>query len=258
MTDEILELNTMGEETNDEEYEDYIPEFPSLTESFSIDYDSENFLEDIDNPIETKKLSEGNSETDAFSEEKSDVLDHLKIEDLESAYNDAKENGNMDLANDYNQLLEIYSLRVDLDLDTKNEDSDIVQAGGIYKDLKGKCKDYHLHHIPAKSIQDTNMRDLPCIALTKFDHYKTDSYGYKFNKTTKSFLPDSIDRMTYKDDAKEMLEQGQYLALVRDELYNLKDQFGNKYNGGIDQYLDALNETILEKIHKDEEIQSQK
>ena len=168
--------------------------------------------------------------------------DYDKIEKL---YRKAFKSGESELAEKYKNLLELCLIRSDLELSCG--DTNIHQAGGLYKDLVGKYKGYEIHHIPAKSIQAENARYLPAIALTKRDHEVTDSYRYKSNKKRYSFLPDVLDVDIYKQDAKKMIDNNKYLTVVRYELYNIKDNFGNKYDGGISQYLDTLYSIILEK-----------
>ena len=41
-----------------------------------------------------------------------------------------------------------------------------------------------------------------------------------------------------------MIKEGRFVEIVRDEIYNLIDQFGHKYDGGIKQYLEALRQYI--------------
>lgn len=192
-------------------------------------------------PDEPENVSSDFVDLDELTDKNQNDIDS---EGLEKLYQDAIESNDAKNAEKYDALLEISSLRDDLEL-TKG-DSDYVQAGGLYKDLIGKYNGYEIHHIPAKSVQDANARYLPAIALTAQDHSCTDSYRYKSNKTYDSFLPDSKEGHTYKDDAKDMISQGRYLDLVRDELYNIKDNFGDRYDGGIEEYLNCLYQQISE------------
>lgn len=167
------------------------------------------------------------------------------IDDFEDLQQDAIKESDKENTEKCNALLEIVSIRDDLDL--TSGDPEYVQAGGIYKDLTGKYDGYEIHHIPAKSVQEENLRHLPAIALTKEDHSYTDSYKFKSNKVYNSFLPDVNDGCTYKDDAKALINNGEYLTIVRNELYNLKDNFGHRYDDGIKEYLDCLYQQISEK-----------
>lgn len=218
------------------------------------EYDENETIEELNeqrNPEESI-LNELPNESEYVS---SDIVDldelsdtnHINkdTEELKKLYQEAVESNDTESAEKYNALLEVCFLRDDLEL-TKG-DSDYVQAGGLYKDLIGKYKGYEIHHIPARSVQDENARYLPAIALTAQDHSCTDSYRYKSNRTYNSFLPDSLNGHTYKEDAKELINNGQYLTLVRDELYNIRDNFGNRYDGGIKEYLDCLYQQISEK-----------
>ena len=208
-------------------------------------------LEEV-NEIRLSELSDDHKESSTSTlikdfDDLDDIYENSKLtkSQLEDLYQDAINENNTENAEKYNALIEIFSIRDDLDL--SSGDAEYVQAGGLYKDLIGKYEGYEIHHIPAKSVQEENFRYLPSIALTKEDHSHTDSYRFKSNKTYDSFLPDVNDGCTYKEDAKALIDNGEYLTLVRNELYNLKDNFGHRYDDGIKEYLDCLYQQISKK-----------
>lgn len=101
-----------------------------------------------------------------------------------------------------------------------------------------------MHHIPAKAVVRGwgTMRSLPALALLAEDHAKTDSYRYKSLKKYKSFLPDVLQKQNYLARARERISTEQFFKLVMIELWNIRDQCGDRYDGAIQQYLNALEE----------------
>lgn len=129
-------------------------------------------------------------------------------------------------------------------------DSSVKQLGGIHKKVrKEDGPGYESHHIPSAAVLkqfgiDTD--EWPTIALTNEDHAKTDSYRGKQRKRYKPFLPGGIvGGATYKEEAIELLDRGGGLSeLVRDEIYNIREQCGDKYDGAIAQYIDQIVEYV--------------
>lgn len=125
----------------------------------------------------------------------------------------------------------------------------VKQLGGIHKKVrKEDGPGYESHHIPSAAALkqfgiDTD--EWPTIALTNEDHAKTDSYRGKQSKKYKPFLPGEADGGTYKEEAIELLDRGGgFSELVRDEIYNIREQCGDKYDGAIAQYLDEVTEYV--------------
>lgn len=128
-------------------------------------------------------------------------------------------------------------------------DASVKQLGGIHKKVrKEDGPGYESHHIPSAAVLkqfgiDTD--EWPTIALTNEDHAKTDSYRGKQRKKYQPFLPDTAGGATYKEEATELLDRGGGFAeLVRDEIYNIREQCGDKYDGGIAKYLDEVMEYV--------------
>lgn len=128
-------------------------------------------------------------------------------------------------------------------------DSSVKQLAGIHKEVqKNDGAGYESHHIPsAAALKEFGIdtRNWPTIALTKDDHAKTDSYRYKQQRITEPFFPDLPKNGTYKEEAIKLLDKpGGLFELVRDEIYNIRQQCGEKYDGAISQYFDQIMEYV--------------
>lgn len=146
----------------------------------------------------------------------------------------------------YRALHELLTLKDDLEL--TDGDSEVPQLGGLHKSVRSQLSGFESHHIPAQSVQAEKADELPSIAITAEDHHLTDSYRGKSHRKYSSFLPDdNNDTPSYKQEAQSMIENGDYMDLVRDELYNIREHFGHKYDGAIKQYLNAMAKMIAEK-----------
>ena len=225
-------------------------------QSFSLDDNNEETSENLDvesnvessDDVSDSEIIEPSDEwiPDDFSFENGNgELTEIKMDAdfLEEKYAEAIESGNQDMADRYRALHDIVSISKDLEL--TDGDPKTTQLGGLHKDVQGQIDGFESHHIPAQSVQDVNPRDLPTIALSKEDHAQTDSYRWKSNREYEPFLPDGLDdHPTYKQEAEEMIDSGKYTDLVRDELYNIRDATGHKYDGAIKQYLNELSNMI--------------
>lgn len=165
-------------------------------------------------------------------------------------------------------LFELASLKDMLDL--TDGDPAVVQAGGAYCDVKENVDSsiYEVHHIPPRSVFTDHPRYLPCIAMLKADHEQTSSYAgrmgkkylpyfkkvlleqceekkIKVKKSTIPYLKDERPLETHKQVIKNVLAESQFAEAVRNELFEIREAFGEKYDGAIAQYLDALQEYII-------------
>ncbi len=192
-------------------------------------------------------------ETD-FSQCFQDVSDNALLKERENykeKYMAAKDAADTEAMEKYSTLYELNVLQETLEL--TNGEEGYHQIGGLHKDVRKTItsqgiKGYESHHIPAQSIQAENARELPTIALTKEDHSLTDTYRGKSNRTIIAFNPEDQDSFApYKEEAKALIDDGKYVDLVRDELYNIKDTCGNRYDEGIRQYLEQTKKMIEEK-----------
>lgn len=124
-------------------------------------------------------------------------------------------------------------------------DSETKQLAGVHKQVRQKDgPGFESHHIPSAAALKQFGIDTdgwPTIALTKEDHAKTDSYRGKQSKKGQSIFPDAPQSGTYKEESVEMIARGGgFFELVRDEILNIREQCGDKYDGAIAQYLDEI------------------
>jgi len=144
---------------------------------------------------------------------------------------------------------QITEIRTSLEL--QSGETHVHQLGGSYGAIRRWLRHNHIdgyeaHHIPSKAVVRGwgTVYSLPAIALLEEDHAKTDSYRYKSLKKYQSFLPDVSEKLNYLEDAKERLSAGQLFELIKIELWNIRDQCGDRYDGAISQYLDALEDYL--------------
>lgn len=132
------------------------------------------------------------------------------------------------------------------EMEFSDGDSLIIQCGGAYKEVIKTTtgKQYEAHHIPAKSVFSDNMRELPTIALTKEDHAKTSSFRWRMGHTYKPSIPSNIEVKPHKENVQEKIDQGLLAEAIRDEIYEIRDVFGDKYDGAIKQYIASMIEYI--------------
>lgn len=125
----------------------------------------------------------------------------------------------------------------------------VKQLAGIHKEVqKNDGPGFESHHIPsAAALKEfgIDIKNWPTIALTKEDHAKTDSYRYKQQRSTEPFFRDAPKNGTYKEESVKLLDRpGGLFELVRNEIYNIREQCGDKYDGAISQYLDQIVEYV--------------
>ena len=156
-------------------------------------------------------------------------------------WNEAVSSGDVNCMNKYRTLYELNSFFEELDLTDGAEN--IIQEGGLYKDLKTHLG-YERHHIPSCAIQEKNKNYLPAIAMTKEDHALTDSYRWKQNKKTTSLWGEEFKE--YKIEASNKVSDNEYIELVKAEIFNVVESTGHKYDGGIKAYFQSLY-TMIEK-----------
>ena len=162
-------------------------------------------------------------------------------------------------SNEYMQLVEQYSNETD---DAKREqiralgelnaleytlglgdgDPNTHQMGGLYGDIRGKLRGYHAHHIPPKSVSDIHEDCLPAIFLTAEDHALTASYGGRMRsrpvQSPFEFNAPS-DTRTYGERLIAQINEGNYADAFRNEVYEIRHLFGERYDGAIRQAIEA-------------------
>lgn len=149
-----------------------------------------------------------------------------------------------------NMLFELSVLRNDLELTEGNPA--LPQLGGSYGEVRKQLRGlgiigYAAHHIPSAASQGASYNEnreyyesLPTIAVSSADHRETNSFGGRQGSRYQSFLPDVPVSDSYRNDITAEIENGNFIGIVRNELYNIRDYFGHDYDGGISRYLDAL------------------
>lgn len=160
---------------------------------------------------------------------------------IEKAYSSAIESGDADLIRRVSAMYEIESFRNTIDLG--RGDPGYAQLGGYHKDVKVQCpKGYESHHIPARSVQAEKADRLPALAITKEDHKLTSSYSGKQRHRFHSVFPDDKSTLTYKEEVSKTIAEGGsgYVRAVINELYDLKNCVGDRYDGAIAAFLDAI------------------
>lgn len=138
-------------------------------------------------------------------------------------------------------MFEIEDLRANLELTAG--DTDVPQLGGYHRDVKEQDgAGYESHHIPAQSVQSTHANWLPTISITEADHALTPSYRGKSKYAHESFVPKSWEKTTYRQSMSKKISQGSsgYIHAVKCEILELRERFGNKYDGAISAFLDAV------------------
>lgn len=128
-------------------------------------------------------------------------------------------------------------------LDLGKGDENYPQIGGIYGEMDS-ISGFERHHIPSNAVQDESKAKLPAILISSEDHKKTDSYAGKQNSKHASLLPDTPDFPAYKTVVANEISNGNYVGVVKAEIYNIIDKCGHRYDGAISSYLDALTDYI--------------
>lgn len=140
-------------------------------------------------------------------------------------------------------LFELAAFRDSLELG--DGDPNFPQVGGIYGEV-ATVQGFERHHIPSVAVQDDSRNNLPVVLISKEDHALTDSYRWKQKSVYKPFLPSAIESKSHREEAASAIDQGNYFEVVRNEIYNIIDRCGHRYDGAIKQYFAAL-EAYLRK-----------
>lgn len=140
-------------------------------------------------------------------------------------------------------LFELATFRDTLELG--DGDPNFPQVGGLYGEV-ATVSGFERHHIPSNAVQDDHINHLPVILISKEDHALTDSYRGKQRHVLESFLPSTNEKKIYREEVASDIDQGNYFEVVRNEIYNIIDRCGHRYDGAIKQYFAAL-EAYLKK-----------
>ena len=154
------------------------------------------------------------------------------------AYRAAVKSGNEDLIARTAAMYEVETIRESLEL-TAGEPG-VPQLGGYHGDVRTQdAPGFESHHIPSKAVQAVPADQLPALSISHDDHTKTSSYSGKQNRLMKYGYSENV---TYKQAMAERIGIGGsgYIEAMRNELYDLRVAVGNRYDGGISGYLDAV------------------
>ena len=115
------------------------------------------------------------------------------------------------------------------------------ECGGRYGSLKsdkdGKLyESEEVHHTPAKNSSHLSERDGPAIRMEKSDHRQTASCGR------------SKEAQAYRDKQRELIDNGKFIEAVQMDIDDIRSKFGDKYDKGIEEMLEYVNE--LYKVGK--------
>ena len=111
------------------------------------------------------------------------------------------------------------------------------ECGGSYRSLKrerhknGKMYDTEeIHHMPAKKSSSLSMGDGPAVRMDKADHSSTASWG----RAKKA--------QVYRSKQENLIKEGKFREAVQMDVDDLKSRFGNKYDKGIGEMWEYVNE----------------
>ena len=105
--------------------------------------------------------------------------------------------------------------------------------GGPYS--KVPANGGQVHHIPAKNVSPYTESEGPSIRLETIDHLKTKSWG------------SSKEAKAYRNEQKELIEQGQFEKAMQMDINDIREQFGNKYDKAIEQMLSYYEQLKIKK-----------
>lgn len=131
-------------------------------------------------------------------------------------------------------------------IDLTEGDPAYAQLGGRYGDIKGELEGYEAHHIPPQSVDQSDEvvtpDDLPAICITKADHTQTSSYAGRMRRKelpSPYSVGDTPSPLTYKQRLIAQINDGYYTDTFRNEVYEIKQKFGDRYDGAIRQAIQA-------------------
>ena len=117
---------------------------------------------------------------------------------------------------------------------SNNEKADIevskAAKGGAYKDVPANGGE--VHHMPADSVSPLPKGKGPGARMETADHQQTASWG------------SSKEAKAYRQQQKELIEQGKFEEAQQMDIDDVRSKFGNKYDEGIEQmkkYTETLN-----------------
>lgn len=153
------------------------------------------------------------------------------------AYRAAVKSGDQDMIARTSAMFEVETIREQLELTAG--DPNVPQLGGYYGRVKVEDPaKYEANHIPSKATMDEEPDLLPALTMSRYDHSDTPSYSGKQNAKLRSYN----NNVTYKKAIAQQIGQGGsgYIDALRNELLDLRVSTGNRYDGGVSAFLDAV------------------
>ena len=137
-------------------------------------------------------------------------------------------------------VLEFEALAESLEL--TDGDPGILQLGGPYSAVKKQVDSrlYEVHHIPPKAVFSDSRYALPAIAMRREDHAKTSSFRARMRKSHESFLPGTAPYPKHADTIRDLVGKGMFAESVRNEIFEIRDAFGTRYDGAIRAFLQTM------------------
>lgn len=117
-----------------------------------------------------------------------------------------------------------------------------VPKGGAYKNVPANGG--HVHHMPADSVSPLSTRNGPGIRMSVEDHMKTASYGRR--KAAQA----------YRAEQKALIDRGKFHEALQKDIDNIRDLFGNKYDGAIMEMLEYTRSPEFQRLLDDATRQS--
>lgn len=153
------------------------------------------------------------------------------------AYRAAVKSGDQDMIARTAAMFEVETIREQLELTAGAPD--VPQLGGYYGRVKVEDPArFEANHIPSKATMDEDIDFLPALTMSRYDHTDTPSHSGKQNTKLSSYA----GNVTYKQAITQQIGQGGsgYIEAMRDELLDLRKSTGNRYDGGVSGFLDAV------------------
>lgn len=122
------------------------------------------------------------------------------------------------------------------DVDKRVDVAEKEVNGGSYADVKKNSngETHEVHHMPADSASNLERAEGPAIKMEKDDHRQTASCG------------SSIEAREYQAAQKELIDNGKFREALQLDIDDIRDKFGDKYDGAISEMLKYVDKLELE------------
>lgn len=122
------------------------------------------------------------------------------------------------------------------DVDKRVDVAEKEVNGGSYADVKKNSngETHEVHHMPADSASNLERAEGPAIKMEKDDHRQTASCG------------SSRESREYQAAQKELIDNGKFREALQLDIDDIRDKFGDKYDGAISEMLKYVDKLELE------------